>query len=254
MKKKIILKFANFLSLIWLKIPSKIRLFFFTSFFIVESRGSNANNSLIRLFMIKDKLEWILNERAIKYGNGIHPKHYLTKYHQFFIDRIQNGEKVVDIGCGLGAVAIDVASVHKKCLVIGIDINKDNIEKARELKKDNYLENIIFKCDDINNQVLLNADVVILSNILEHINDRKGFLQNIIKKTSAKKYLIRVPLFERDWQIPLRKELGIYYFSDLDHKIEHELEEFKSEIFTSNLKIKEIITMWGEIWANCENG
>ena len=143
---------------------------------------------------------------------------------------------------------------YKKCLVIGIDINKDNIEKARELKKDNYLENLVFKCDDINNQVLLNADVVILSNILEHITDRKGFLQNIIKKTSAKKYLIRVPLFERDWQIPLRKELGIYYFSDLDHKIEHKLEEFKSEIFTSNLKIKEIITMWGEIWANCENG
>ena len=199
-------------------------------------------------------MEWILNERAIKYGNGIHPKHYLTKYHRFFIDRIQNGETVVDIGCGLGAVAIDVASVYKKCLVIGIDINKDNIEKARELKKDNYLENLVFKCDDINNQVLLNADVVILSNILEHITDRKGFLQNIIKKTSAKKYLIRVPLFERDWQIPLRKELGIYYFSDLDHKIEHKLEEFKSEIFTSNLKIKEIITMWGEIWANCENG
>ena len=94
--------------------------------------------------MIKDKLEWILNERAIKYGNGIHPKHYLvTKYHQFFIDRIQNGETVVDIGCGLGAVAIDVASVYKKCLVIGIDINEDNIKKARELKKDNYLENLV---------------------------------------------------------------------------------------------------------------
>ena len=254
MKKFFILKFAYFLSLIWLKIPSKIRLFFFTSFFIVESRGRNANDSLKRLFMIKDKLEWILNERAIKYGNGIHPKHYLTKYHKFFIDRIQNGETVVDIGCGVGAVAIDVASVHKKSLVIGIDINKDNIEKARQLKKDNYLENIVFKCDDINNQVLLKADVVILSNILEHIEDRTGFLQNIIKKTTAKKYLIRIPLFERDWQIPLRKELGIYYFSDLDHKIEHKLDEFKSEIVISNLKIKEIITMWGEIWANCENG
>ena len=253
MGKKFILKVAYFLSLIWLRIPSKIRLFFFTSIFIIESRGKNKSESLKRIFNIKDKLNWILNERAIYYGNGIHPKHYLTKYHNFFIDRIENGETVVDIGCGLGAVAVDIASIHKKSFVIGIDINKDNIEKARQLKKKNALKNIIFKCDDFNNQSGLKADVVILSNVLEHIYDRRYFLQNIIKKTCAKKYLIRVPLFERDWQIPLRKELGISYFSDTDHKVEHKLEEFKSEIFNSNLKIKEISTIWGEIWASCEN-
>ena len=253
MKKNLILRVAYFLSIIWLRIPSKIRLFFFTSLFIIESRGSNSNESLKRIFNIKDKLEWILNERAIKYGDGIHPKHYLTKYHNFFINHIEEGETVIDIGCGLGAVAIDIASMHKKCFVMGIDINKENIDKARQLKRNTSLKNIVFRCDDINNLLEIKADVVILSNILEHIEERREFLQNIIKKTSAKKYLIRVPLFERDWQIPLRKELGIDYFSDVDHKVEHKLEEFKSEIFISNLKITEILTMWGEIWAKCEN-
>ena len=42
------------------------------------------------------------------------------------------------------------------------------------------------------------------------------------------------------------------YLSDQDHKIEHSLEEFKYEMSLSKLKIKEIFTMWGEIWANCE--
>ena len=37
------------------------------------------------LFLIKDKLDWVINERALKYGSGIHPKHSLMKYHDFFL-------------------------------------------------------------------------------------------------------------------------------------------------------------------------
>ena len=86
-KKNILLLFANFFSLFWRLIPFKIREFLFTSLFIIESRGSSSKNSLKRIFIIKDKLEWIINERAIKYGNGIHPKHEVTTYHKFFLDR-----------------------------------------------------------------------------------------------------------------------------------------------------------------------
>ena len=45
----------------------------------------------------KDKLEWILNERAMTYGNGEHPKHKLIRYHYFFSDRIKNGQNVIMI-------------------------------------------------------------------------------------------------------------------------------------------------------------
>ena len=69
--------------------------------------------------------------------------------------------------------------------------------------------------------------------------------------TGSNKFLIRVPLFERDWQIALRKELDIYYFSDLDHKIEHTVNEFKKEMRQSDFLVKELITIWGEIWAVC---
>ena len=58
--------------------------------------------------MIKDNLNLVINERALKYGNGIHPKHILTKYHDFFTDNILNGENILDIGCGY-AVAKTVA-------------------------------------------------------------------------------------------------------------------------------------------------
>ena len=95
-------------------------------------------------------------------------------------------------------------------------------------------------------------DVIILSNVLEHIDKRVLFLKKIIKNSKSKKLLIRVPYFERSWEIPMRKELKINYFSDNDHKIEHTLQEFIDEMKNSGLKIIEIKLIWGEIWAVCK--
>ena len=116
------------------------------------------------------------------------------------------------------------------------------------------LKNVKFIYGDINNQKDINAEYVILSNILEHIENRTKFLRNIQKISNSKIFLIRVPNFERDWQMALRKELGIYYFSDVDHKIEHTVDQLKTDMEKAGFTIKEIITVWGEIWATCEYG
>ncbi|MDC3073424.1 class I SAM-dependent methyltransferase [Prochlorococcus sp. AH-716-O13] len=243
MAKKFILKLADFLSLVWRIIPFRLRRFIFTSLFIFESRDESIKNGLSRIFYI--------NERAIKYENGIHPKHRLTNYHKFFIDRIKDGNTVLDVGCGNGVVALDIAFAKPHSLVIGIDINKKNIQKAEKLKKLNNLKNINFTFGDITKHKGFKSDVVLLSNILEHIEQREIFLKQIIKKSEANIFLIRVPLFQRDWQLALRKELGIYYYSDYDHKIEHNVDELKNELQKVNLRIKELYTIWGEIWAEC---
>jgi len=92
-----------------------------------------------------------------------------------------------------------------------------------------------------------------MSNVLEHVSNRVNFLSKLKEITLAKRFLIRVPLFERDWQLPLRRELGINYYSDDDHKIEHRLEEFQAEIKASGLYAAETLTLWGEIWADCRH-
>ena len=135
MRKNFILGLAKVLSYLWLFIPNKIRRFIFTSFFILESRDNSTSKSIKNLFLIKDKLDWIINERAIKYGNGVHPKHLLTNYHQFFIDRINNGDTVLDVGCGNGSVAISIAKSHPNSLITAIDLNKNNIKFAKETQK-----------------------------------------------------------------------------------------------------------------------
>ena len=253
MTKKLILKIADYFSIFWLLVPSKIRKFIFISSFILESRGSKSYSGLIRLFELKKNLEWVINERSIAYDKGVHPKHRLTNYHNFFIDRINDGEVVLDVGCGQAIVAASIANVRKNSLIVGIDINKDNIRKGKNLINSKKLRNVKLICGDINDQKELRVDKIILSNVLEHIDNRIEFIQNLKLITKAKYFLIRVPLFERDWQIPLMRELGIEYFSDNDHKIEHSIMEFKKEMSDSKLIIKEMETLWGEIWVSCVN-
>ena len=252
MKKNHILYIAKLVSIPWLILPFRLRKIFFTIFFILESRGDDPKKGLKSLFLIKDNLDWVINERALKYGSGIHPKHYLMNYHKFFSSRIKDGSKVLDVGCGIGIVSLKIAKELTKSSIIGIDIKKKNIIIANQLLNKCNLSNVNFIHGDIYNQNDIKADYVILSNILEHIENRTEFLKNIQKISNSKIFLIRVPNFERDWQIAMRKELGIYYFSDVDHKIEHTVCDLKKDLENAGFIIKETITAWGEIWTNCE--
>ena len=146
-------------------------------------------------------------------------------------------------------MARTIAKVHKKSKVIGIDIDQDKIVQSQQIKNPKNLK--FYKFDATQNVPKGSWDVIILSNVLEHITNRVEFLKKIHLTTKCKHFLIRVPNFERDWQMPMRKLLKINYYSDDDHKIEHTVDEFIFEMTKAELKINELKTMWGEIWADC---
>jgi SAM-dependent methyltransferase len=234
---------------IWLFIPERIRIGLMTGLFVVESRGADPAKGLRSLFKVQDKLQWVINERALAYGKGIHPKHRLMRYHDFFVERIEAGSHVLDIGCGYGAVARSIATQVPNSVVVGIEMDRGRLAQARA---GTPLDNLSFvEADARTNLPSGSWDVVVLSNILEHIDDRVGFLSDILRQANPVKVLTRVPMFERDWQIPLRKELGANYFSDAEHFIEHRVDELKDELEKVNLRPVEMILLWGEIWADC---
>jgi SAM-dependent methyltransferase len=248
-QKQVLLSLAGLLSAFWRVLPESLRRSLITGLLVLESRGSAPADSLRRLFLLQDKLEWIVNERATAYDGGVHPKHRLMRYHDFFVDRIAAGSRVLDIGCGYGAVSRSIATRVENSTVVGVELDPGRLRQARS---GDVPANLSFiEADARRNLPSGPWDVVVLSNILEHIEDRVGFLRDIVAQAKPEKILIRVPLFERDWKLPLRRELGVGYFSDAEHFIEHRLGELHNELLAAGLETVQTITLWGEIWTEC---
>jgi 2-polyprenyl-3-methyl-5-hydroxy-6-metoxy-1,4-benzoquinol methylase len=249
--KKIVTNVASFLNIFWRLVPSKMRNRLFLAMFIVESRGKSTENSLRNLFRLEDSLNLVINECSLRYGNGEHPKHSLIPYHQFFIEHLQQAKQVLDVGCGYGAVARTIAKELPHVRVTGIENDLQRFLQAQN-HSDNPT-NLTFVLTDLYDfRPNQSYDHVVLSNVLEHLENRIQILQELRRLTNAETFLIRVPAFERHWTIPMRKKLQMNYFSDDDHKIEHTLKEFLWEIAAAGLSVSHIETLWGEIWAVCK--
>jgi len=179
-------------------------------------------------------------------ADGIHPKHRIMQYHDWFTKHIKSNWFVLDIGCGNGALTSDIGLVARK--VVGIDISDDNIKNARENCK---VENVEFVCDDVATcSIDFKADCIVLSNILEHIKDRDVFLERL--KMVSKRFLIRVPMLNRDWITPYKREMNLEWRLDNTHYIEYTKESFYEEMYNAGMTIKEQEIMWGEIYSVVE--
>lgn len=92
-------------------------------------------------------------------------------------------------------------------------------------------------------------DVVSFSNVLEHIKDRIGLLKHLINTLNPKRFLIRVPSYERDWRVPLKDEYKVDYRLDPTHYIEYTRDKFYDEMQQAGLKIISYEQKWGEIYS-----
>jgi 2-polyprenyl-3-methyl-5-hydroxy-6-metoxy-1,4-benzoquinol methylase len=197
---------------------------------------------LFRLDALLYPLEGML---SAAYDNGLHTKHRHTKYHDFFTAGIKPGDRVIDIGCGNGALTLDMAKAG--ACVVGIDSNPDQIKIAMEKHPH---ENARYVVGDALTYIFQGRfDKAVLSNVLEHIERRTELLARIVDRFNPSRILLRVPVFERDWRVPLKKELGVEYLLDPTHCTEYTLEEFAREMDEAGLEILHQEVRWGEIWA-----
>jgi len=207
-------------------------------------RNSKIAEFLIKLLLQIHNISYkLISALAVVAENGLHPKHRIINYHRFFVDDVSENNVVLDIGCGNGALTFDIAKKAK--YVYGIDKDEKNISYAR---KRYNADNITYIVGDATEyEFNRKFDVIILSNVLEHIKNRIDFLSKI--KNLANKFLIRVPMINRDWIVLYKKELGLPYMSDPTHDIEYTLETFIDELQQAGLELKNYSIQFGEIWG-----
>jgi ubiquinone/menaquinone biosynthesis C-methylase UbiE len=147
------------------------------------------------MFELDADLYALQGHLAVLYGDGVHTKHRHMRYHDFFWKRVNAGETVLDIGCGNGALTFDVAD-RGGAQVCGIDLSEQNIASARE----RYAHpNVTYVVGDALTALPgTHFDVVIMSNVLEHLPGRPEFLRRVQATLTPQRFLIRVPVFERD--------------------------------------------------------
>ena len=214
---------------------------------VYYARALSPADGLRFLFTLDKRIYHTEGKLAILYGDGVHTKHRHMRYHDFFVEHVRPGERVLDIGCGIGALAHDLAE-RAGATVFGIDINEKNIRIARERHAH---PQVTYQVGDALHDLPTDArfDVIVLSNVLEHLVDRPAFLRRLVEAYHPARFLIRVPGYERDWRVPLMEELGVDYRLDPTHEIEYTQEAFRAEMEQAGLALETFSPIWGEFWA-----
>lgn len=187
-----------------------------------------------------------ISKILVRKYNGVHPKHKIMKYHDFFVNNVNNRDRILEIGCGNGNLAYDVSKKSKSYL--GVDIDKKNIIFAKKNYSNEGLKFLL--ADATKYDFKEEFDVIILSNVLEHIKFRKSFLKNI--KQLAPKLLIRVPMITRSWLPVYLKENGFEYRLDKTHYIEYTKDGIINELKDSGIDVIDYYIDWGEIYLICQ--
>jgi 2-polyprenyl-3-methyl-5-hydroxy-6-metoxy-1,4-benzoquinol methylase len=210
---------------------------------------------LIRFFMNLHQFCYaIIGAMAIEVENGVHPKHRIMKYKEWFMGQINSENVVLDIGCNTGMMS-EVMS-HKAKYVYGIEILCNLIEEAKILRQRDNIEFICADATKYDYSKCQPIDCITLSNVLEHIEHRIDFLSKLIaqinwKNSNFKKIIIRVPMIDRDWLSMYKYDLGVEYRLDPTHYTEYTFEQFENELKQSNIQILSYHIKFGEIYAVC---
>jgi len=187
--------------------------------------------------------------------DGLHPKHQILKYKEWFSEHVKNTDIVLDIGSNTGELPVFLS--NKAEYVYGIEIVERLHNEALERDNISNVEFILGDATSYNYSKIKPISIVTLSNVLEHIEHRVEFLKGITENLlwedeKNRKLLIRVPMMNRDWVTIYKKNIGVEWRLDLTHFVEYTMESFSDELNQAGITIIESDVRYGEIYAVCK--
>ena len=190
--------------------------------------NTKAKNSEYKLFN-KLSEEWWNEDGKFKVLHQIRPLRI-----KYIKDQIGNKDlknlDILDLGCGGGLVSESLSRLGAR--VTGIDFVENNIRAAKLHAKKNKLH-IKYYNEDIENLLIKKKyDVIILFEILEHLNDWKKLLYKI-KKNLNKNGIIIISTINRNL---ISKYAAIYFAENILKWIPKGTHSFQKFIKPDELK------------------
>jgi len=112
---------------------------------------------------------------------------YILKFlHHPLLGALQN-KKVLDVGCGVGTLALYLSQYAKA--VVGIDVSPRAISLARSAQQQCGIKNIIFREGELRD-FSSDFDLVLCTEVIEHIADDRTFAQLLASNLRKDGYLL----------------------------------------------------------------
>lgn len=180
----------------------------------------------------------------------IHPKHLLTtSWHYWYLPYLLPTDIVLDVGC---ANLMHTMHISRNChRVIGFDFNINLLNNANTSIKDQMVNNIhVFYANANQNWAIKDNsfNFVIMLDVLEHLYNPQHCLKEIYRILGKNgSILMSIPNENTSWKI-LRKSVGLYAYSDPDHKQEFSQNEITQILSDNGFSIVRIEPVVYDTW------
>ena len=152
-----------------------------------------------------------------KYGISdvtFHLPKTVNQYINILYSNINDGDTVIDLGCGSGLITNIIATKYKKAKITAVDFC-DSIDYAKKFSKDNDIQNISYiKKDILKLSDSKKYDVVMCVGVLHHIPE---FLNAVEKSKKVSKNKIILSVYHPTGKL-LKKLFKIDYSSSILHQ------------------------------------
>ena len=185
---------------------------------LVNRRGKSAGVRLVRL--------------TGKRPYAIHPKHLVEQpWHDWYLPSLRPTDLVLDVGCSNGGHLVRAAARCRS--IIGFDYDLPQLRiAAREIRERRLGTARIFAWDITGRFPFPDRtfDTALFLDVIEHLDPRVAVLGEIrrVLKDSGR-LLVSAPNRDTRWRRRLR-DAGLFTYSDPDHKIEYNRDEFLAEL------------------------
>lgn len=162
----------------------------------------------------------------------VHPKHLVaTPWHDWYVEHLRPGDRVVDVGCANGAHTL-VAARHCR-RIVGFDRDVGHLAIARRAARERGLHHAHFFAWDVTRSFPFadgTFDAALFLDVIEHLVPRVEVLREICRVlVPGGRLLVSGPNRDTAWRRRLRAA-GLFDYSDPDHKVEYSRDEFLAEL------------------------